>query len=108
MTMRATLDRNAGSADAYGHKAVSWSTFATVACYAWAGTGRARRTSHGDEMTVVTDSPGMIVPSGTDITEDDRVNVIKDRRGTTLFGTMYIDAVLKRSDHLEVRLREYA
>lgn len=60
----------------------------------------------GDARTVQTDMPGMIVPLGTDVKRTDRIGVVTDKGRKVLFPTMGIDAVMLRSTHLELRLRE--
>jgi hypothetical protein len=51
------------------------------------------------------DVPGMIIPMGTDVTEQDRVKLVTDRAGMQLFGIMGIDNVSNRQTHMEVTLR---
>jgi len=106
MTMRATLQRDTARDDEYGQPGPpDWQTTADVACLTWQGAGRksqqAARTVEADEHT-------MLVPSGTDIVSGDRVLEVYDRRGTVLREIpLYVDAVLRRRDHLEARLREH-
>jgi len=107
MTMRAVIERNQASADAYGHPGPpNWQIIApAVPCYVWL---RQAGTVVGAERTVTVDAPTMVVPLDTDITAADRVRNVADRLGKELFGMLHVDAVLKRRDHLEVRLNEYA
>ena len=67
-------------------------------------------TRHGDEMSQVSARYRAIVPSGTDITEADRIQKVENRADTPeeLFGTMYIDAVIRRNNHFELRLRGHS
>jgi len=49
----------------------------------------------------------MLVSLATDVTSDDRVLKVENRAGTELFPTMYIDNVLRRPDHFELKLRDH-
>lgn len=106
MTMRATLQRDGARQDEYGQPGpTSWETTAHVACWAWQGGGRR---SQQVPRVVESDEPTMIVPKGTDVVSGDRVLEVYDRRGTVVFeNPLYVDAVVRRLDHLEVRLREH-
>jgi len=109
MTMRVFLQRNYATKDPYGQPGPpEWQALEPVPCFAWAGSGKAKQTVHGDVITITTDQPGMIVPSGTDIVNTDRVEAVRDRRGEDLFGEMFVDAILHRKDHLEIGLRDHA
>jgi hypothetical protein len=46
----------------------------------------------------------MMVPLGTDILAHDRVSSVRDRMGNELFAGMVVDSVVRRADHLAVRL----
>ena len=107
MTMRATVQRNGASADGYGSKGPpAWADLGDpVPCYAWHGTSRR---SFGVPIEIGIVRGSMFVPLGTDITKNDRISTIKDRRGTEIFGRMDIDGVETRRAHLEVRLRKHA
>ena len=105
MTMRAYFQRNSASANAYGHKSPqSWGTLSITPCYAWIVTGDTR---HGEVVSADATRYRAIIPSGTAVTSDDRVQKIDDRAGGNLFGVLYIDAVLRRHDHLELRMRDH-
>ena len=107
MRMRTIIQRDDASIDAYGQKGPPiWLSISTdVPCFAWHDR---RRTSIRNEGITVLEGPGMIVPKGTDVTEKDRILSVADREGTALFGIMEIDAVSRRKDHLELRLRDSA
>lgn len=106
MTMRATIERNGAGANALGSPGPpDWATHATVACYAWLGTGR---DNFGAPIPFVNRGARAIVPAGTDVTEADRIATIKDRRGTEIFGAMDIESVEIRSGHIELGLKEFA
>jgi len=103
--MRAFAQRNIATRDAGGHLNVPvWGTLATIPCYAWVRRGD---TYHGAELSVDATRYWAMIPLGTDITSDDRIEKIKNRAGGNLFGVLYIDAVLRRHDHLELRMRDH-
>ena len=106
MTMRATLQRDTARADQYGQPGPpDWQTTAHVACYVWQGGGRR---SQATPRVIETDEIGMIVPKATDVVSGDRVLEVYDRVGTVLYeNPLYVDAVFRRRDHLEGRLREH-
>ena len=105
MTMRAYAERNSATRDGYGQlDPKGWATLATIPCYAWVRSGD---TTHKERMSLDETRFSAIIPKGTDLTSDDRILSIKDRAGTELFPTMYIDAVLQRGAHLELRMRDH-
>ena len=104
MTMRAKLERNTTTAtdDFNNPAAPSWSTLATVACWAWT---RSRNEIIDGDKTIVVEDMRAMLPSGTDVTERDRVAQIEDRQGTVLFQGPYgIEAVTRREGHLAIML----
>jgi len=108
MTMRLYIQRNNAMANAYGHKSPqTWEALSTTAGYVWI---EKEDTRHGNEMSQVSARYRAIVPSGTDVTEADRIQKVENRADTPeeLFGTMYIDAVIRRNNHLELRLRGHS
>lgn len=105
MTMRAYIQRNTASANALGHESVpSWTALSTTPCYAWVDRGDTRHTA---EMSAEGERYRAIVPIGTDVTSKDRLEKVTERDDTQLFGVMYVDAVIRRRDHLELRLRSH-
>ena len=106
MTLRATLQRDTAHADEYGQPGpTDWQTTAHVACLTWQGGGRR---SQQPARTVEADEHTMLVPSGTDVVSGDRVLEVYDRVGAVVReDPLYVDAVVRRRDHLEVRLREH-
>ena len=105
MVMRAYIQRNSATANAYGHKSpASWTALSTTPAYVWVVTGDTR---HGAELSADASRYRAIVPLGTDITSDDRAEKVTDRMAAELFGVLYIDAVLRRPDHLELRMRDH-
>jgi hypothetical protein len=107
MKMRCSIERNLGTtADGFGQKDGSWRAIAgAVPCHVWAGSSGGKHTSAGETRTITTDLPGAILPMGTDVTPQDRLGIVTDKQGRQLFGLMYVDAVLPRITHLELRLR---
>ena len=73
-------------------------------CYAWAT--REREIVDGEKVAVVADWR-MIVPKGTDITEDDELVSIQDRLGVSIAASDFrIESVIRRAGHLELVLEE--
>jgi hypothetical protein len=69
-------------------------------CRAWTNAGRE---PVDDETTVVLEDRRITVALGTDVTEADRVEWVKDRYGIEIFdGPMNIQTVLRFTDHLEL------
>jgi head-tail adaptor len=105
MRMRCTLERNVETSDGGGGTTQSWVTSYTgLACRWWA--------EQGDEVVaggqvVRRNRDCLIVPLGTNVTPRDRVAVITDRRGLVIVsGPVWIDAIDRRRDHLELKLSE--
>lgn len=109
MIHRATIERNFATDDPLGQPGPpDWQIIGIdVPCRVWAGTGGGRRTVIENRQQVTVDMPGAIFPLDTDIDEAGRIRQVTDRRGNELFGMMAIDGVLRRKDHLEVRIRDY-
>lgn len=104
MTYRAAIERDSASGtDKFKQKvAPIFAPLATVQCWAWSTT---RREQIGTEKNAVLEDLRMIVPLNTDITENDRIASIKDRRDRVKFGgPLRIEAVVRRVTHLEVVL----
>ena len=106
LTMRAFIQRNTVTPDdGYGQPSpASWTALSTTACYAWVTTGDAK---HNAEVSLDASRYRAILPAGTDVTSDDRLEKVEDRIGTEKFGVLYIDAILQRRDHLELRMRDH-
>lgn len=107
MKHRLYLQRNQASANAYGHKSPpDWQALATVAGYVWAPS---EQVQHSNELSQSRGEYRAIIPDGTDVTEADRVEKVEDRADTPkeLFGTMVIDGVMQRPDHIALRLRSH-
>ena len=108
MIHRLFLQRNAASANAYGHKSPQdWQSLSTVSGYVWVGS---EDTRHGEELSQASARYRAVVPLGTDVTEKDRVLKVENRADspTELFGVMDIGAVIRRKNHTELRMRGHA
>lgn len=105
MTMRALVERNnQANPDGYGHPdAPNWvQHIASLACWLYT---QAKQEVIDAEKNAVVEDIRMLVPRGTDITEQDRINGVVDRRGTSIrAGIMSIRAVINRRSHLELVL----
>jgi hypothetical protein len=113
MTQRTTIERLAappappGDEDEWGGdplpSAGQWNVLAgDVACWSWS---TVEKEVQAEKIAVVEDLRA-IVPKGTDVTERDRLNGIRDRIGTVIKpGVLLIEAVVNRRTHLELVLR---
>jgi len=115
MTMRCTIERNLAPGtvdptrrDGFGQGGTPvWQDIGGLfPCYAWAA-GGSGKTRVAPERVVAIDTPGMMLPLGTDIRPDDRIAQVLDRSGNQLFGAFTIDDVFHRRDHIELSLQEY-
>lgn len=107
MTMRATIERNeTPGVDDYGQKGPpGWIIVGVdVPCYVWIDT---KRRVVADQRTVIAETPMALVERDLDVVAEDRIRQVVDRRGNELFGTMYVDVVVRRRDHQELRLRAH-
>ncbi len=105
MTHRAFIQRNGADKNIYGHKSPQgWAALSTTPCYAWTVTGD---TKNAPEVSQDSTSYKAIMPLDTDITSDDRLEKVENRIEAELFGVLYIDAVLRRRDHFEIRMRDH-
>ena len=111
-TQRATVYRNVTSGDGYGAPAPEDFQYrSTVRCRLWwqhsSGVRSANRTYVSPGRTVPVAEGGMIVPVGTDITEQDRVVEITDNQGNVLYASNFtVVAVINNEDHIELSLIE--
>ena len=111
MTHRATVERDAnygGLANNWGDDSVpDWQThLASQPCHFWFEE-RFSGPSVDASRSVTLTRRRMIVPESTDITENDRVLIIKDRQGDTIAdGPMRIDSIGRRQGHLTITLIE--
>lgn len=106
MVMRVDVQRDtnhdADAQNAWGNDYTpSWATHtASLSCYAWYD-GRRDRESIFDGSKQVEKMPlKVLVPLDSDLTPDDRLSSITDRKGTVLFlGPFKIDSLGNRPDH---------
>ena len=104
----AVLERDMAEPDAYGGtQKPNWQPLSTVECVlVWnksTGTRSANRTYVSPDRRVPVSESFMIVPAGTDVTENDRVAQILDVDGAgTVEGQFTITAVLNQETHIEV------
>lgn len=110
MTHRAEIQRAGQTAeDAYGHPIASeWAEhIPALPCwfdFAPAGSNDERALPEG--TPVILDAL-MLCPVGSDVVETDRVAAVFDRAWNRLtVGPLDVRAVMRRHDHLEVRLQE--
>lgn len=106
MKMRAQIQRNVATNDGYGHPGPPiWVTVAEeLPCYVWEMNDRLIMSSGKMQIG----SPMMITKKDADISIDDRIISIIDRRGTELFTMLQIEAVYNRKDHKTARLKKIA
>lgn len=113
MTQRTTIERLAAppappaDEDEWGGEplpgAGTWNVLANdVAIWSWSSV---EKETMAEKVAVVEDLRA-IVPKGTDVTERDRLNGIRDRTGAVIrAGVLIIEAVVNRRSHLELVLR---
>ncbi len=84
LTMRAEIERSTSSGkDAWGQPVASvFEHFCTVACFAW--TPSAREIKDGNKVAAVEDVR-MLLPLSSEVTENDEVAEITNKRGDVLF-----------------------
>jgi len=110
LTHRCTIERsaNAASLDEWGTPdPADWQPhLSDQPCRAWATAGREAVT---DTTTVVViEDVRLILPLGTDVTEQDRIASVTYRGQTTQDGPLGIRAVLVNADHIELLLVKVA
>lgn len=108
MRHRCTTLRNvdSGTPDAWGDPGgPDWQPRLTgQACHAWFASGH-RRIAAGDN--VVLSDLRVLVPLGIDVTTNDRLGDITDRRGTVIVpGPLLIDVIATRADHQVLFVKE--
>ncbi len=100
MTQRALVERATYTTDAYGQAVPTWAThIAAQACYYWepsAQVGTITGARNADSY-----SHRLLVPLDTDITEEDRINGIADRRATVITARVFrITQLVRKREHL--------
>lgn len=106
-THTCTVERNtAAGTDSWGNpEPPGWTAhLAGQPCRFWTEAGRE---AVADTTTiVVVETMRLLLPVGTDVTEQDRVSAVTDAGGVIAAGPVGIRAVLARPDHLELVLVE--
>lgn len=103
MTQRALVQRQtAPGTDDYGNPLPGeWATH-IAAMPAWLYGSTEREAVTGTTTAVVTDLKVM-APLSADITEQDRISGITDRRGTVIEpGILHIETILRKRSHLQL------
>lgn len=107
--MRATVQRDTQTGtDAFGlPDAPTWTAhIASLPCFIWT---KAEREVIDGEKTAILADHRMLCPLGTDITEDDRITVVKDRLGANIIAnTMRVHTAIYKRSHIECWLEEVA
>lgn len=111
LTHQAVIQRNQTGYDAYGavNGPPNWQTHLTLLARVWwdrsSGVRSANRTFVDPAREVPIDVGGLLLPLGTDVTEQDRVSAINLANGTPYIqGIFLITAVLSQEDHMELNL----
>ena len=106
MVHRTTIERNGNLApDAYGQPdAPAWYPHITgQSCYFWEPSSQ--RGEQMNERNADIYSHRLLLPLGTDITEEDRINGVTDRHGATISdGVFDIKQIVRKPDHLRLVL----
>lgn len=109
MTHRALIERNSAAelGTAGEELPAVWATLhAALPCFLYTPRGREVVATTG---VVVTESPMLLAPWGTDVTESDRINGVNDRQGNVYrAGIFRIASVVEVHDHLELQLEAVA
>lgn len=105
MTQRALVQRfTPGTVDDFGNSLPgTWAThIASLACWWYGSTEREAVT---EETTAVVADIKLLVPVDADVTEQDRINQVKDRLGTVVLdGILGIETVLRLRSHKQLTL----
>lgn len=105
MTQRALVQRytSPGTDDSGNPEPGSWSTFlAAMPCWLYGATEREAVT---EETTAVVTDLMLMAPLSAAVTEQDRINQVKDRRGTVIeAGILGIETILRKRTHLQLTL----
>jgi len=110
MTQRATVQRNQGAGlDAYNHPVpATWANLYPNSTYpagmpCWYYSPRGLRVVT-DQATHSKEPFNLMVPLGTDITDQDRVTKVTDRLGNVIFGLCQVTHVKPMRRYLDVEL----
>lgn len=105
MRHRLYLQRNGAGTDPYGATGPPvWDDVATIPGHVWIDK---EDTYHKPPASPVVAMYRAIVPLGVDVRKEDRILKVEDRNNKELFGKMDIDAVMRRKDHHELKLKGY-
>lgn len=108
MTQQAVIMRSTATEDGFGaERSPVWREHVTSPCAFWwdkaTGTRSANRRYANVSRDVAVSAGGMMLPVGTDVTEQDQVARILDASGNVLIdGVFTIVAVLFEFDHMEL------
>jgi hypothetical protein len=108
LTEQVVIERDVSEGDAYGAPTKpDWQWIATVPCRLWWMRSTGVRSANREYVTPAREVPisegGMILPLGTDITQQDRITAVQDRQGNPYVdGVFTITAVVNEEDHLEI------
>lgn len=113
MVQQAVLERDVSEPDAYGaDSAPDWRPLNTVPCLLWwdrsSGARSANRSYVSTSRQVAVSQGGIMLPAGTDVTEQDRIVQINkfdpavDQWVLDVVGLFTIVAVLNQQDHVEL------
>jgi hypothetical protein len=108
MVQQAVIERSVASEDAAGaERSPVWRAHVTVPCAFWwdkaTGTRSANRRFVNVSRDVAVSAGGMIIPSGTDVTVQDRVAAVLHADDSVLInGVFTILAVLNEFTHMEI------
>lgn len=105
MTQRALVERGTspGLDDYDMPEPAEWATHvAAMPCFLY---GTTEREAVSDERTVVVTKLKMMAPVSADVTEQDRINGVTDRRGRVIeSGLLHVEVVLRKQTHNELTL----
>lgn len=105
MIMRAEVHRNSTTTkDPYNQpEAPVFSLLATIPCWAWTDN---RNEENDDRKHALIEDLICGIQLDADVTENDRIQQIKDRQGTVIWdGPLRIDTIQIRRQHKELRLK---
>lgn len=104
----AVFQRNYAVGDAYGGEVPpDWQLLSTVPCIQWWDKSTGIRSANREYVTVTRTVPvsegALLIPAGTDVTQDDRVTQIVDGSGDVIVeGVFDITGVIEQRTHMEL------